>query len=102
MNWLQLARKNWKTSLGGVVAFLVGLPVFVSAVLAWAEHQPVNWRLVCVSVALAAAGAGLVSAKDATTHSTVEETKRASVLAVIAAAKAGTLPEGNPGGPAPE
>ena len=64
---------NWKTTLAGVLTFLSGVPGFVTAIQAWANHQAVNWREVIVSVALAAAGAGLAVAKDSSTHSTADQ-----------------------------
>lgn len=75
MDWLT---KNWKTTLAGVATFLAGVPGFVAALEAWSHHQAVDWRQVIVSIALSAAGAGLASAKDSTTHSTADEVKNST------------------------
>jgi len=77
--------RNWKTSLGGVIvgimAFLMGVPAFLSALQAWGSHQPVDWRSVIVSIALAAGSAALLAAKDGSNHSTQAEVTQASVNA---------------------
>jgi hypothetical protein len=69
--------KNWKTTLAGVVAFLMSVPAFVSALQAWGAHQAVDLRSVFISVALTAGGVGLMAAKDSTTHSTPAEVTQA-------------------------
>jgi hypothetical protein len=74
--WQSLT-KNWKTTVAGILTFLMGVPSFVTALQAWGAHQAVDWRSVAVSVALTAGGAGLVAAKDATTHSTPTEVTQA-------------------------
>jgi hypothetical protein len=66
---------NWKTTLGGLCAFLLSVPSFVTALIAFGHHQPVDWRYVLVSLALTAISAGLASAKDGSTHSTESEMK---------------------------
>lgn len=69
---------NWKTTLAGLLTFLTSVPGFVGALQAWVAHQPVDWRQVMFSVALAVAGVGLHSAKDSSTHSTVEQVEQSS------------------------
>ena len=71
--YLEAALKNWKTTLGGLLAFLASVPLFVSSIQAWADHQPTNWRQALIALAFAGAGIIGVSAKDSTTHSTVSE-----------------------------
>jgi hypothetical protein len=82
MNW-EAITKNWKTTLAGILTFLLGAPAFVSALQAWGAHQPVDWRAVLVSVALTAGAAGLLSAKDSSTHSTVAEVSKATAQADV-------------------
>lgn len=69
---------NWKTTLAGAATFLSGVPGFVSTFTAWAHHQPVDWRELTFSVAMAAIGAGLGASKDSTTHSTANEVDAAT------------------------
>jgi hypothetical protein len=69
---------NWKTTLAGIVTFLLSVPAFVAAIQAWGNHQPVDWRSVLVAVAIAAGGAGLMVAKDSSTHSTIAEVQKAT------------------------
>ena len=72
MNWSYIT-KNWKTTLAGLVTFLMSVPAFVGAIQSVIAHQPVDWRSVALAVALAAGGGGLVAAKDASNHSTQAE-----------------------------
>jgi uncharacterized membrane protein YfcA len=74
---MQTVLKNWKTSLGGLVTLLLGVPTFVSAIQAWGNHQPVDWRSVLVSTTLSIVGVSFLAAKDATTHSTSAEIQQA-------------------------
>jgi NADH:ubiquinone oxidoreductase subunit 4 (subunit M) len=92
MDWMKSLTVNWKTNLAGIVTFLLSVPAFVSALSAWAAHQPVDWRSVIVSVALTAGGVGLISAKDSTTHSTIAQVQASTQQekAVEAVAKADT------------
>ena len=83
---------NWKTTLAGILTFLTSVPAFVTAIEAWGRHQPVDWRSVLVSVAITAAGAGLLVAKDSTTHSTLEEVRTSTIKEEIATAKAENPP----------
>ena len=71
--WITRALQNWKSTLAGVAAFLSGVPGFVTALTAWAHHDPVDWRQVGVSVALTFIGGGLASAKDNDVHSTTAQ-----------------------------
>lgn len=85
---------NWKTNLAsigtGLLTLLLGIPTFITAITAWSNHQAVDWRSVLTSTALAIVTAGLASAKDSTTHSTVAqvEASTAVVAAPTPAAKA--------------
>lgn len=69
---------NWKTTLAGAATFLSGVPGFISTFTAWSHHQPVDWRELTFSVAMAAVGAGLGASKDSTTHSTAEQVSDAT------------------------
>lgn len=80
MDW-----KNIKTTLSGYVTFLLALPAFVQAIMAYANHQPVDWRFVSVSCALAVVGYGLNAAKDKTNVSTLPQVMVATQLAEAAA-----------------
>lgn len=87
---------NWKTTLTGVIALLLNVPVFVSAIYAWGKHQPVDWRSVLVTTTLTVVGAGLVAAKDSTTHSTIPQieasTEKADEKQVVQAALNSSMP----------
>ena len=74
---------NIKTTVAGVVAFLFSVPAVISGLEAWAKHQPVDWRVIAVSIAMAAGGLGLVASKDSTTHSTLDEVRTSTVKAEI-------------------
>ena len=78
---------NWKTGITGVIALLFSIPTFVSALQAWGNHQPVDWRSVLVSTAISIVGTGLIAAKDGTTHSTLEEVRTSTVKEEIAKAE---------------
>jgi drug/metabolite transporter (DMT)-like permease len=70
---MKQALKSWRTALGAVCGFLLAAPVFVADLTAWSNHQPVNWRSLLISLAMAALAVGLASAKDAAVHSTLPE-----------------------------
>lgn len=72
---------NYKTTIAGIIAFLFTVPTFVTALQAWAAGQPVNWKQVLVSVAIAAVGGGLIAAKDASTHSTQAQVTQSTLNA---------------------
>src|SRR5216684_3542011 len=78
---------NWRTNLTawltGLVTLLLGVPTFISAVQAWGNHQPVDWRSVLVTTALALVTAGLAASKDASNQSTPAQVQAAG--AVVAA-----------------
>ena len=76
-NFINAALKSLTTTIPGILTFLLGIPGVLSALQAWANHQPVNWRDVVISIALSLSGVGLVAAKAGTTHSTPEEVTRA-------------------------
>jgi hypothetical protein len=84
---------SWRTTLAGIAAFLSGVPGFITALSSWAAHQPVNWREVGVSAALAALGAGLANAKDAQVHSTLLQVETSTVKAADAKNPAGNAVE---------
>ena len=86
---------NWKTNLSSIITgfltLVLGIPTFISAITAWSNHLPVDWRSVLVSTALAVITAGLGVSKDATTHSTEAQVEQATVVAkteAVADAKA--------------
>ena len=85
-------KRNWKTSLAGLCAFLTSVPGFISALTAWGQGQPVQWRQVLVSVGLAGIGAGLAMAKDGDNHSTVAEVEAATVAKPLVSASATPAP----------
>jgi hypothetical protein len=60
--------KNWRTTLAGVIGFLLSCPAFVSAFEAWAKHQNPDWREVVYGIAMFAVSVGLIHAKDAAVH----------------------------------
>jgi uncharacterized membrane protein YfcA len=84
--------KNWKTTLTGLITLVLSVPTFISALTAWGQNQPVNWRNVLVSTTLAVAGAGLVASKDSTTHSTQSEVAVATTVAKTEGIPPATLP----------
>ena len=88
MNWKWLT-ENWKTTLSGLLVFLLSIPTFVQAMQAWAAHQPVDWRSVLISIVMAV---GLIAAKDSTTHSTAAQVETSTVKDEIAKAQNPTPP----------
>lgn len=70
-----------KTTLAGYVTFLLALPSFVQALIDWSKHQPVDWRFVLVSSALAVTSWGLTKAKDSSSHSTQDQIDAATAAA---------------------
>lgn len=69
---------NWKTNLAAILAFLTSVPQFVTAIAAWAHHQPADWRGAILSVVIAA---GFAASKDSTTHSTLLQVETSTVKA---------------------
>ena len=65
---INVSLTNWKTTISGVAAILL---TAIGPVLD--HYHPLvgwSWTTVCTSIAVAIGGAGLVAAKDSTTHST--------------------------------
>ena len=83
--WFLAAQKNWHTTLWGALIFLGSVPGFYDALRLWAEHKPVNWREVGLSIFMAMVAAGFGSTKDATVHSTPAEVSQAGKDAAKAA-----------------
>jgi len=102
MNWTAIT-KNWRTTLTGVAGTLLNVPVFVSAIEAYAKHQPVDWRYTLITTTIAVISIGLVAAKDGATQSTtaqaaaqqakVEGNPNAPVMAAIADQQAAKIPK---------
>lgn len=67
--------QNWKTTGAAILTFLLSIPSVVSALTAWANHQPTDWRMAVVGIVT---GLGLLAAKDSTTHSTVNQVETAT------------------------
>lgn len=88
--------KNWKTTITGLITLVLSVPTFISALTAWGNHQPVDWRSVLITTALAVVGTGLVSAKDGTTHSTASEVQVATTVAKIEGVPPAMLPTNLP------
>jgi hypothetical protein len=68
-------KTNWKSNLIATGAVIYGAQAFTSAVIAWENHQPANWRSAVIS--LFVAGIGYVS-KDYDTHSTATQVQAAT------------------------
>jgi hypothetical protein len=73
-NWFKL---NWKTNLTATVAVIYSAQQFTSAVMAWENHQPANWRTGVMSLVVAA---GLYAAKDGSTHSTEAQVQASTAV----------------------
>jgi len=75
---------NWRTNLSsivtGLLTLLLGIPTFINAITAWGNHQPVDWRSVLVTTALAVITAGLATAKDSANQSTPAQVQAAGTL----------------------
>jgi len=93
---MNILLKNWKTTVTGLITLVLSVPTFISALTAWGNHQPVDWRSVLITTALAVVGTGLVSAKDGTTHSTASEVQVATVVAKTEGIPPATLPTNLP------
>ena len=74
--------QNWKTTLAGALTILVTL---ATAGLAYLHGQPVNFTVIIAGIT---SGVGLISAKDASTHSTVEQVQASTITADAKAAAA--------------
>jgi hypothetical protein len=66
-NFRAYIKLNWKTSIVALVAITYSAQQFVSAVVAWENHQPANWRIGIVSLIVAT---GMYFAKDGDNQST--------------------------------
>ena len=86
MNTIKAILQNLKVAIPGIISFLLSIPIFVSAIQAWATGQPVNWKLVLIAVVAALNGAGNVFSKAGTSHSTVSEVEASTTKAVVEAA----------------
>lgn len=75
--WLWF-RANWKSNLIATGAVVYSAQAFTSAVIAWENHQPANWRTGIVS--LLVAGVGYMT-KDYDTHSTPAQVQASGVAA---------------------
>lgn len=73
--WLDIKR-NWKTNLVSLVAFIYSVPQAVQVIQAWSTGQSTNWRPAVVGLIVAA---GMAAAKDSTNHSTQAEVVHATV-----------------------
>ena len=95
MNW-KLMLQNWKSTAVGIVVFILGIQGVLSALISWANNQPVNWKMVVVDVALAVAGVGHSLTKDADVHSTTAQVQASTQAQVadVAVAKAEEPPKG--------
>lgn len=82
---------SYRSSLFGLLGFLAGVPELVSALTAWAHHQPADWRMVMLALALAAVGAGLGNAKDKQVHSTEAQIAASTVATESSPALQGSL-----------
>jgi hypothetical protein len=88
MNW-KLMMANLKTTIAGILGFLLSIPIFVQAIEDWGNHRPVNWVQVAIGVGMWAYSHGLMTAKDDNTHSTVSQVEQATTEARVAASKVG-------------
>ena len=67
--------KNWKTTASGIVSSAAGLVIALSQ----GGVQEPKWVLVTAAFVLAGGLAGMgITAKDATTHSTVEQVQEST------------------------
>jgi uncharacterized membrane protein YfcA len=66
---------NWKSNLIATIAIVYSASQFTTAVIAWENHQPADWRAAVISLIVAAAG---YVAKDSTTHSTEAQVVKAT------------------------
>lgn len=69
-------KANWKTNLAAAVLVIYSAPAFVTAVTAWENHQPTNWRTAIIGLIVAA---GLFAAKDGDNHSTADQVRVATI-----------------------
>lgn len=80
--WMQkLLGLNWRTNLAAVIAFLTSVPQFVTAIHAWINHQPTDWRGAILSVIVAG---GFALSKDSAVHSTAAQVQTATTAKAVA------------------
>jgi hypothetical protein len=72
-NWF---KANWKSNLIATAAIVYSAQQFTTAVTAWENGQPANWRAGIISLLIA--GVGYVS-KDYDTHSTQAQVIKATI-----------------------
>ena len=70
---------NWKSSLGGLLAFVMSVPAAVTAIHQLQTGQKVDWHF--TAICLVIAGIGFVT-KDASTHSTQLQVAKATSDAI--------------------
>jgi hypothetical protein len=71
---------NWKTSLAGLVAFILSVPQGVTAIHQLQAGQKVDWLGTALCLVIAYLG---LAAKDCNTHSTQLQVAKASADAVV-------------------
>lgn len=65
--------KSWKTTLFAILAALANVPVVINALWDYAADKPVNWKFVCVSVAITFLAWASHQSKDKDDISTLPE-----------------------------
>jgi hypothetical protein len=71
---------NWKTSLAGLVAFILSVPQAVTALHQLQAGQKVDWLGTAICLLVAAVG---LSAKDCNTHSNQLQVAKATSDAIV-------------------
>jgi hypothetical protein len=69
-------KTNWKSNVLATVAVVYSAQQFTSAVIAWENHEPANWRTAVISLIVAAVG---YVAKDSDTHSTAAQVQASTI-----------------------
>lgn len=75
---LKYLKANWKTVLIATIAVIYAAPQFVTAIQAWANHQPADWRHAVLGLIVAV---GFYLSKTGTNHSTMDEVHEATMKA---------------------
>ena len=78
---IKAAVQNWKTTVSGIITFVLSIPLVLSSLEDYANHKPVDWRNVLIAGALWAISHGFIQAKDGTTHSTAQQVQAATIEA---------------------
>jgi uncharacterized membrane protein YfcA len=73
-------KTNWKSNTIATVSIVYSAQQFTSAVIAWENHQPANWRTAVISLIVAAIG---YVVKDASNHSNQQQVDAATQVASI-------------------